>query len=327
MLGDLPTALVVVLQSVAVVAAFVVLPVLAHQAEHEVLARRGDGAAAVGAGRRPWRWSWSRLTARIRQVLEQVPGTPAGARLPMYRMGPALVLVPLLLLMSVLPWTPTWTGAASAGGLLVVVAMLGLSTLGVALVGWSSGTDQGTRLGVLAAQHVSRHLLPVLLVVASSALAAGTLSSGVLGHSWSAWWLLWQMPGAVVLVIAGLTALARGPFGVPTGADPDPVGGLLASGTGLHRALGVLTEYVGVVVVALLVTTVYLGGWAGPWSDTVGVLWTLLKVVAVLALLIWLRTSWETLVPERVRALVPTLLLPVAGGQLALTLLVTAVTA
>ncbi|MGL5928146.1 MAG: NADH-quinone oxidoreductase subunit H, partial [Dermatophilaceae bacterium] len=77
--------------------------------------------------------------------------------------------------------------------------------------------------------------------------------------------------------------------------------------------------YAGIVVVSLLVATLWLGGWHGPFEGALGWLWTLLKGLAVALVVIWLRVAWPRLREDQLQRLAWCWLVPLALGQLLLT--------
>jgi NADH-quinone oxidoreductase subunit H len=89
--------------------------------------------------------------------------------------------------------------------------------------------------------------------------------------------------------------------------------------SGLRFAFFLLTEYAGIVVMALLLSALWLGGWHGPFSDTLGWLWTVLKAFAVAVLIIWMRVAWPRVRADQLQRLAWLVLVPVALAQLALT--------
>ncbi|WP_431473060.1 complex I subunit 1/NuoH family protein [Ornithinimicrobium sp. W1665] len=145
-------------------------------------------------------------------------------------------------------------------------------------------------------------------------------------QEWSWWWLLWQAPAAFVFLAASVAELQRTPFDAPI-ADSEVVFGPLTEYTGLRFAFFLLAEYAGMVVMALLFTVLFLGGWRGPWADAevvgvvgvVGVLWTLLKATAVGLVFLWLRVAWPRVREDQLQRFAWLVLLPVALLQLAVT--------
>ncbi|MEO8518162.1 MAG: complex I subunit 1 family protein, partial [Dermatophilaceae bacterium] len=112
--------------------------------------------------------------------------------------------------------------------------------------------------------------------------------------------------------------LKRTPFDMPV-AEPEIVMGPLTEYSGLRFAFFMLSEYAGIVVMSLLFTVLFLGGWHGPFSDSTGPLWTLFKSGMISVLIIWLRVSWPRVREDQLQRLAWLVLVPVALAQLALT--------
>jgi hypothetical protein len=98
---------------------------------------------------------------------------------------------------------------------------------------------------------------------------------------------------ALVFLVAAVAELQRPPFDMPI-ADAEIVFGPYTEYTGLRFAFFLLAEYGGIVVMSLLFSTLYLGGWRGPFDDLAGWAWTLLKGFVIALLLIWIRVSVAT---------------------------------
>ena len=89
--------------------------------------------------------------------------------------------------------------------------------------------------------------------------------------------------------------------------------------TGLRFAFFLLAEYAGIVVLSLLFAVLWLGGWHGPWSDQLGVVWTLAKGFLVAVVILWLRIAWPRLREDQLQRLAWLTLVPLALLQLGLT--------
>jgi NADH-quinone oxidoreductase subunit H len=124
--------------------------------------------------------------------------------------------------------------------------------------------------------------------------------------------------GAVVFFTAGLAELQRPPFDMPV-ADSEIIFGAYTEYTGLRFAFFLLAEYAGIVVLSGLTTVLFLGGWHGPWSDSVGWLWTLLKTFALAFVVIWLRVTYPRMREDQLQKLAWTVLIPLSLAQIALT--------
>jgi len=95
--------------------------------------------------------------------------------------------------------------------------------------------------------------------------------------------------------------------------------GPLTEYSGLRFAFFMLSEYAGIVVMSLLFTVLFLGGWHGPFSDSLGPVWTLFKSAIMSVVIIWLRVSWPRVREDQLQRLAWLVLVPVALAQLALT--------
>ncbi|HEY8883106.1 MAG TPA: complex I subunit 1 family protein, partial [Dermatophilaceae bacterium] len=190
--------------------------------------------------------------------------------------------------------------------------------MGVLMAGWASANKYSLLGGMRAAAQLLSYELPMVLAAASVALAAGTLNLTGIVNAWNPLWLLWQLPGALVFLIAALAELKRTPFDMPV-AEPEIVMGPLTEYSGLRFAFFMLSEYAGIVVMSLLFTVLFLGGWHGPFSDSLGPVWTLFKSAIISVVIIWLRASWPRIREDQLQRFAWLVLVPVALAQLALT--------
>ena len=309
------SALEVVVRSVAVLAAFLVLPLLVGQAEHKVMAHMQGRLGPMYAG---GFHGWAQLVADGVKFAQKEDITPRAADRTIFRIAPFVALVPYLLAMAVLPLHEGVAAVEVPASAVLLLAATSVGALGTLMAGWASANKYAL-LGALrsAAQLVS-YELPLVLSVASACLAAGTLSLAGVVEAWSPWWLLWQLPGAVVFLVAALAELQRPPFDMPI-ADAELVMGPWTEYTGLRFAFFLLAEYAGIVVFSLLFAVLFLGGWRGPFSDELGWMWTLLKGFGVAVLVIWFRVAWPRMREDQLQRLAWLVLLPMALLQLALT--------
>jgi len=195
---------------------------------------------------------------------------------------------------------------------------MGVGVIGTLMGGWSSANKFSLLGGIRVAAQLMAYELPFVLAAASVAMAAGTLSLSGIVEAWSPWWLLWQLPGAVVFFVAGLAELQRPPFDMPV-ADAEIVFGPFTEYGGLRFALFILAEYAGIVVLSALTAVLFLGGWHGPFPATLGWLWTLLKTGAVAFVVIWVRVAYPRLREDQLQRLAWQGLVPVALLQLVAT--------
>ncbi|WP_277454362.1 NADH-quinone oxidoreductase subunit NuoH [Janibacter sp. DB-40] len=305
----------ITLRSLAALAAVLVLPLVAGQTEHKVMAHMQGRLGPMYAG---GFHGWAQLLADGVKFVQKEDITPAAADQRIFRLAPAIALVPYVVAMALLPIHPGVAAAEVPASLLLVLAVVGVGVLGALVAGWASANKYALIGGMRAAAQLLAYELPLVLSVASIAMAAGTLSLVGVIAAWSPWWLLWQLPGAVVFLVAATAELQRPPFDAPI-ADSEVVMGPLTEYTGLRFAFFMLAEYAGMVVMGLLFGILWLGGWQGPWAEQLGWLWTLAKGSLVVLLIIWMRVSWPRLREDQLQRLAWTVLVPLALAQLALT--------
>jgi len=300
----------------AVLAAFLVLPLVVGQTEHKLMAHMQGRLGPMHAG---GFHGWAQLLADGVKFAQKEDLVPDDADKPVFKLAPAVALLPYLLVILFIPLGPgDLVGASLDMGLFIVVALVGVGVLAVLMAGWSSANKYALIGALRGAAQLMAYELPLVLAAASVAVAAGTLSLTEIVEAWNPWWLLWQAPAALVFFTAGLAEIRRPPFDAPV-ADSELVFGYLTEYAGLRFALLLLAEYVGIVVISALTAVLFLGGWRGPGPEALGWLWTLLKTGALAAVVIWLRVAWPRLRVDQIQALCWKGLVPVALAQLVLT--------
>jgi NADH-quinone oxidoreductase subunit H len=305
----------VVLRLVIVLLAFVVMSLVVGQTEHKVMAHMQGRLGPMYAG---GYHGWAQLVADAVKFVQKEDVTPRDADRWVFKLAPAIALAPYLVAFSVIPLSKTMVAADLSAGVLFVLAATAVGILGVLMAGWSSANKYSLLGGMRAAAQLLSYELPMVLSAASVALAAGTLSLTGIVSGWHPLWLLWQLPGAFVFLIAAVAELKRTPFDMPV-AEPEIVMGPLTEYSGLRFAFFMLSEYAGIVVMSLLFTVLFLGGWHGPFSDSLGAVWTLTKSAIISVVIIWLRVSWPRVREDQLQRLAWLVLVPVALAQLALT--------
>jgi NADH-quinone oxidoreductase subunit H len=305
----------VVLRVLVVIVAFLVLPLLVGQAEHKAMAHMQSRVGPMYAGAFH---GWAQLVADGVKFAQKEDVVPAAADRTVYKLAPAVALLPYLVAMIAIPIGPGLVGQDLDLGLFFVLAVMSVGVLGALMAGWASANKFSLIGGLRVAAQLMGYELPFVLAAVSPAMAAATLSLTGIVQAWEPWWLLWQLPGLVVFFVAGLAELQRPPFDMPV-ADSELVFGPFTEYSGLRFALFLLSEYAGIVVLSLLTAVLFLGGWQGPASDQLGWLWTLVKAGLVAFLVIWARVALPRMREDQLQRLAWKVLVPIALAQLALT--------
>ncbi|WP_062431114.1 NADH-quinone oxidoreductase subunit NuoH [Herbidospora daliensis] len=309
----MPELLEVAIRVVVIVGAFLLLPLIVGQMEHKAMAHMQSRLGPMYAG---GFHGWAQLIADGVKFMQKEDVIPAAADRAVFKLAPAVALVPYLVVMVVIPVGPGLLGVDLDAGIFFVLAVMGVGVLGSIMAGWSSGNKYSVLGGMRSAAQLMSYELPLVLAASSVAMAAGTLSLQGIVEAWEPWWLAWQAIGAVVFFVAGLAELRRPPFDMPI-AESEIIMGPMTEYTGMRFALFMLTEYAGIVVLSALTTVLYLGGWQGPLLP--GPVWTLIKIFALAFVVIWVRVSFPRMREDQLQRLAWVGLVPLALVQLALT--------
>jgi NADH-quinone oxidoreductase subunit H len=306
----------VVLRLVVILGFFLVVPLLVGQMEHKAMAHMQGRLGPMEAG---GFHGWAQLVADGVKFAQKESVVPAAADRTVFQLAPAVALLPYLVALVVVPIGPgTQVGVALDLGLFFALAVMSVGVLGTLMGGWASANKYSLLGGIRTAAQLMAYELPMLLSAASVGMAAGTLSLGGIVDKWQWWWLPWQLIGAFVFFVSGLAELQRPPFDMPV-ADSEIIFGAYTEYTGLRFAFFLLAEYAGIVLLCLLTTVLFLGGWHGPASAHLGWLWTVIKTFILSFVVIWLRVSYPRLREDQLQRFAWTALIPLSLAQLAIT--------
>src|SRR5918911_571098 len=169
----MPVWLEVVLRVLAVVVAFLTLPLLVGQTEHKVMAHMQGRLGPMYAG---GFHGWAQLVADGVKFVQKEEVIPAAADREVFRLAPAVALVPYLVVLIAIPIAPNASGAWLDLSLFFVLAVMSVGVLGSLMAGWASANKFSLLGGLRLAAQLLAYELPMLLAAASVAMAAGTLS-------------------------------------------------------------------------------------------------------------------------------------------------------
>lgn len=297
--------------------AFLTLPLLVGQLEHKVMAHMQARVGPMYAG---GFHGWAQLIADGVKFSQKEAIVPAAADRTVFQLAPALALIPYFVAMVAIPVGPDLVGQDIDAGVFFVLAVMGVGVIGTLMAGWASANKYSVLGAVRQVSQLMAYELPFVLAAASVVMASGSLGFTDIVNAWQPWWLIWQLPAGVVFFVAGLAELNRAPFDMPV-ADAEIIFGPYTEYTGLRFALFLLAEYAGIVLLCLLTSVLFLGGWNGPFGDSW--LWTFAKAGVLAFVVIWMRVSYPRLRADQLQKLAWQVLIPVALAQLLLTGVVT----
>jgi len=207
-------------------------------------------------------------------------------------------------------------------GVLYVLATASIGVYGIVLGGWSSGSTYPLLGGLRSSAQVISYEIAMGLSFVGVFIYAGSMSTGDIIASQSTWWnVVVLFPSFAIYVISMVGETNRAPFDLAE-AEGELVGGFHTEYSSLKFALFFLAEYVNIIAVSALATTLFLGGpsappglgftsaWLGGWFSFI---WFFLKVLAFFFFFVWLRGTlprlrydqfmkfgWKVLIPVNI---------------------------
>ena len=214
---------------------------------------------------------------------------PPFADRPVFVMAPAVIAVTVLLSLAVVPVTPAIGVVSLNIGLLFFLAMSSLGVYGVVLAGWASDSKYSLLGGLRAAAQMLSYEVFMGLSLMGVVLIAGSFDlRAIVAAQNRLWFVIPQFVGFAVFLIAGVAETRRLPFDLPE-AESELVAGFHSEYSGMKFGLFFVGEYLGVILISAMITTLFLGGWHGPWLPPIA--WFLIKTFAFICFFILLRAS------------------------------------
>ncbi len=216
---------------------------------------------------------------------------PPFADRPVFVLAPMVILTATLTTFAVIPFAPSLRVVDLDVGLLFFLAMSSMAVYSIVLGGWASNSKYSL-LGALraAAQMLSYEvfmglsLMGVVLIVGSFRL------HDIVEAQRSLWFVVPQFVGFVAFLVAGLAETRRIPFDLPE-AESELVAGFHSEYSGMKFGMFFVGEYVGVLVISAMITTLFFGGWLGPGPEWLGPFWFVLKTFVFVAFFMLVRGS------------------------------------
>ncbi len=298
----------------AILLVFLTVPLIVGQMEHKGMAHMQSRLGPMYAGAFH---GWAQLVADGVKFIQKEDVIPTNADRWVFKIAPAVSLLPYMFVLVVIPIAPDAVAEKLDIGLFYALAISSVGVLGMLMAAWSSANKFSLLGGIRGAAQLIAYELPLVLVAATVAMLAGTLSLTGIVEAWEWWWLPAQAVGMFIFFTASLAELNRPPFDMPV-ADSEIIFGHMTEYTGLRFAFFLLSEYAGIVVLSALFSVMFLGGWRGPGPIELAVVWSLVKVLAVSFVVIWLRVSYPRLREDQLQKFCWKGLIPLALLQLLL---------
>jgi NADH-quinone oxidoreductase subunit H len=237
--------------------------------------------------------------ADVIKLLSKEDVVPQGANRVMHLIAPLVAAAPAVIAYAVIPFGGVYTfgdhtlslvAANPDWGLLYIFAIGSLATYGTVMAGWASNNNWSLLGGLRASAQMISYEVTMGLSVVGIFMVFGTLQLqnmavaqdstfrllgflewfGVSAPNWlrlPAWGIFYQPLGFLMFLTTIMAENKRPPFDLPEG-ESELIAGYFLEYSGMRFGLFFMSEFIEVVVIAGLITTIFLGGWSVPWLPT-----------------------------------------------------------
>ncbi len=249
-----------------------------------------------------------------------------------YILAPVVAAIPAFMSFAVIPFGPADNEISIFGhrtpmqltdlpvSVLFILATASVGIYGIVLAGWSSGSTYPLLGGLRSTAQMISYEIAMGISFAAVFLYSHSMStSQIVAGQQSKWYVVLLPVSFLIYIVAMVGETNRAPFDLPE-AEGELVGGFNTEYSSIKFAMFMLAEYVNMVTVSAVATTLFLGGWRAPWPISTywaganhgwwPLLWFTIKIQLLLFLFIWLRGTlprmrydqfmklgWKVLIP------------------------------
>ncbi len=243
----------------------------------------------------------------------------------LFLLAPVLTVLPSLIIWAVIPWGTSITLfgreislylADINVGVLYLMAVASIAVYGIVIAGWSSNSKYPLLGSLRATAQIISYELSLGLAFVGPILIANSMSliQIVEKQQETTWFIILQPLGFVIFFLAVLAEINRAPFDMPE-AEQELVGGYHTEYSGMKFALFFMAEYIKMIAVSAIAATLFLGGYSGPWVESLpwlGPFYLLIKIIILLFVFIWIRGTLPRFRYDRLMAFGWKIMLPAA---------------
>jgi NADH-quinone oxidoreductase subunit H len=278
---------------------------------------------------------WFQLFGDGIKFIQKEDVMPAQSDRRIFAAAPLVVVISTFLVFLVLPTGPDLIVSDLDVGVFYALAVSSLAVVGVLMAGWASANKFALLGALRAAAQLIAYELPLLLAVVGVVVMAGTMSlQGIVAaqqngaiFGWDGIGLPFIIPqfvGFGLFLVAAQAELTQTPFDMPV-AESELVAGYMVEYTGFRFLFFFIGEFGTAFAFAGLAATLFLGGWAIPhvtdtgWSNVLGPVVLLTKVMLVAFLMFWVRFTYPRLREDQLQAVAWKFLIPIGLANILIT--------
>ena len=280
---------VLILLIIGVMAVLIFTPM-----ERKVIARMQDRPGP----NRVWPYGLLQALADAIKMLTKEDVTPRRADRALHMLAALIVAIPALLIYAVLPWGPGLIGQDLNIGVLYIIAVSTIHVLAVLIAGWGANNKFSLLSSFRVVNQLLAYEIPMVLCILAVVLFSRTMSTqGIVEAQAVPYFVVMPVAGFIFLVCA-LAEANRSPVDLLE-ADSELVAGYMVEYSGMKFAMFFIAEYVNMFAAAILVSTLFLGGWKFFGLENVAPVLTpvivFAKSVFVIFCMLWFRATFPRL--------------------------------
>jgi len=230
---------------------------------------------------------------------------PRGADRYVFIMAPLVVVAGVIGMWAVMPLAPGLVGTEINVGVLYVIAIGAIGTLGIMMAGLSSNNKYALLGAFRTVAQMLSYTVPMLLTLLIPVMLAGSMGMlTIVEAQSSAWFILLAPLAAIIFFISSLAELGRTPFDLQE-AESEIVAGFHIEYSGMGFGMFMMAEFVHAFTISALFSVIFLGGWQGPGVEAfplLGLFYFILKTALIYFVVIWLRGTFPRLRIDQMNA-------------------------
>ncbi len=270
----------------------------------------------------PMRVGWHGLLQTLADALKLIQKediTPSNVDRGPYFWAPIITFVAAIAVFVTIPFGKGLLVSDLNIGILYILSVTTFTVIGLLMAGWSSNNKYALLGGFRSAAQVVSYEVPMALAIMGVILFTQTLSMGEIVSQQSKfyqWYVFRQPIGFLIYLVAATAECNRTPFDLPE-ADSELVAGFVTEYSGMKFAMFFLAEFLNMFSVAAIATTLFFGGWNGPFLPSW--MWFMIKTLAGVFVLMWIRWTYPRLRVDQLMGFAWKFLLPLAIVNLLVT--------
>ncbi len=240
-------------------------------------------------------------------------------------LAPIITVIPALIITAVIPWgpvvnlfgrqVPLYLSNLNVG-ILYLMAVTSISVYGITLAGWSSNNKYALLGGLRSTAQMISYEIAMGFCFLVPVMLAGSMSLvDIVEKQKNIWFILLQPGAAAILFISILAETNRAPFDMPE-AEQELTAGYHTEYSGMKFALFFMAEYIKIIAVSMIFASMFLGGYYLPFQGALesaipsiapilgylGPLFLIIKVLALLFVFVWIRSTLPRIRYDRLMA-------------------------